>query len=363
MSREKNKFSGIVILALVLSVMSVDSMAISHYEGRKGDSTAIFEYIVAQANASNPRNSEAAIFILKDKSLLLGWSEFSGNGDDHDPGRIVGKISRDGGRTWGKKYTLIENDAKCNVMEVNFLRLKNGKIALFYGQKHTATTDCRIMMRTSADEGKTWTHSKQLSPSGKYTGLTNGRSLRLRSGRILLEVWEGGDVYCLLSDDDGKTWRDSQRVRPRNGDCFENVCIELKDGRVMMLMRTELGGQYKSISSDGGETWTSPVITQLKGAASPVFISRMPDSKNILAIWNHNPEHAHRNPLTSAISKDEGETWEHFKNIEDKPSRVAWAYPAITWIGNRALITYYEYRDRILSLKLKSIPSDWFNGE
>ncbi|MBK7712801.1 MAG: exo-alpha-sialidase [Bacteroidales bacterium] len=179
---------------------------------------------------------------MKDGSLLLGWTEFyAGNGADHGPARISGKISTDGGRTWGEKYTLVENDGGCNVMEVNFMRLKNGDIALFHCQKNSESVDCRIIMRTSSDEGKTWLKPKQLSPDGKYTGLTNGRSIRLRSGRIVLEAWEGDYCYCVLSDDDGITWHDSQRVKPANGACWENACIELKDGRVLMLIRTGLG--------------------------------------------------------------------------------------------------------------------------
>jgi hypothetical protein len=70
--------------------------------------------------------------------------------------------------------------------------------------------------------------------------------------RILLEAWEGGFSYCSLSDDDGQTWRESRRVKPRDG-CWEPACIELKNGRVMMLMRTGMGGQYKSVSRDGGK--------------------------------------------------------------------------------------------------------------
>jgi len=45
-------------------------------------------------------------------------------------------------------------------------------------------------------------------------------------------------------------------VKPARGGCWEPACIELKDGRVMMLMRTGIGGQYKSLSNDGGETWS-----------------------------------------------------------------------------------------------------------
>ncbi|MBI5394924.1 MAG: exo-alpha-sialidase [Verrucomicrobia bacterium] len=319
-----------------------------------------FELVVAPVGAKNPRNSEAAIIQRKDGSLLLAWTEFyASQGADHGPARIAAKLSPDGGRTWGEKFTLIENDGGCNVMEVNLLRLRNGDLALFYCQKNTESSDCRIMMRTSADDGKTWSDGKQLSPAGKYTGLTNGRCVRLRTGRILLEAWEGGDSYCVLSDDDGKTWRDSQRVQPAKGKCYEPACIELTDRRVMMLMRTGLGCQYKSLSKDSGQTWTEPVPTPLAGTAAPLAITRIPTTGDLLAIWNHNPGAKRRNPLTAAISKDEGETWTSFRNVEDAPADDAWAYPAVTWVGNRALITYFNYKGG-LSLKLRSLPASWF---
>ncbi len=357
---KKKTIQSLAILTSCLLI--VISGCINNPEETTADNKTLMdtlEYVVAPVGPQNTRNSEAAIVPLKDGSLLLAWTEFYGDsGADHAPARIVGKISLNEGDTWGEKYTLVENDGGQNVMEVNFLRLNTGKIAIFYVQKNTESTDCRIIMRTSADEGKTWVEPKQLSPSNKYTGLTNGRSIRLKSGRILLEAWEGGYSYCVISDDDGVTWRDSERVKPTGGECYENACIELKDGTVMMLMRTEIGGQYKSLSTDGGETWSDPVSTSLVGSAAPVSISRIPETGDLLAIWNHNPGTQKRNPLTAAISTDEGDTWEHFRNLEDSPDD-AWAYPAVTWVQNRALITYFTYTGGH-SLKLKRLTSTWF---
>ncbi len=196
---------------------------------------------------------------------------YAGSGADHGPARISGKRSNDGGRTWGDKYTLVENDGGCNVMEVNFLRLRDDRIALFYCQKNSESEDCRVMMRTSSDEGRTFRKPKQLSEDGKYTGLTNGRCIRLQSGRILLEAWEKGDSYCYLSDDDGQTWRESQRVKPGNGS-WEPACIELKDGRVLMLMRTGLGGQKNKLSRICSTEDAQPLIMR----RSPVSSSTTP---------------------------------------------------------------------------------------
>lgn len=319
---------------------------------------APFHTVVAPVGPQNPRNSEAAIIPLKDGRLLLGWTEFyAGNGADHGPARISGKLSSDGGHTWNEKYTLIENDGGCNVMEVNFLRLKDSSIALFYCQKNSEEADCRVMMRVSKDEGKTFGPAKQLSAAGKYTGLTNGRSIRLKSGRILLEAWEDGYSYCYLSDDDGTTWRESQRIKPEQGS-WEPACIELKDGRVLMLTRTGMGGQFKSLSTDGGEHWSAPVLSPLEGTAAPVSISRIPTTGDLLAVWNHNPGGQARTPFTAAVSKDEGETWVQFRNIEEG-TNDAWAYPAVTWVNNEALLTYFNYTGG-LSLQLKILPAAWF---
>ena len=65
-----------------------------------------FEIVVAPAGPRNPRNSEADIIALEDGSLLLGWTEFyAGDGGDAAPAQIVGRVSFDGGSTWGEKYT------------------------------------------------------------------------------------------------------------------------------------------------------------------------------------------------------------------------------------------------------------------
>jgi hypothetical protein len=62
--------------------------------------------------------------------------------------------------------------------------------------------------------------------------------------------------------------------------------------------------------------------------------------------------------LTAAISRDEGQTWEQFRNLEERPDD-RWAYPAVTWVKDRALITYFNYSGG-LSLQLKSVPAVWF---
>ena len=320
-----------------------------------------FRITIAAATARNLRNSESDIIELRDGRLLLGWTEFyAGNGADDGAARIVGRVSADGGRTWGDKYTLVENDGSCNVMEVNFLRLKSGGIALFHLQKNvevggTQTPDCRVMLRTSRDEGRTFGPATQLTGEKRYIETASGRALRLKTGRILVECDAMETAFCLISDDDGATWREGQHVKPSGGGCWEPAAVERKDGRVLMFLRTGLGGQYQTISEDGGETWGAATLSALRGTAAPISIERIPQTGDLLAVWNNDIGSPRaRNPLSAAISRDEGTTWEHFRNVADAAGD-AFAYPSVTFVGDRALLTYFNYQGGI-SLFLQGIP-------
>ena len=70
-----------------------------------------------------------------------------------------------------------------------------------------------------------------------------------------------------------------------------------------MLTRTGLGGQYQSLSADGGATWSEPVLSQLVGTAAPVSLSRIPTTGDLLAIWNHNPARPTRRTATAIRSR------------------------------------------------------------
>ena len=55
---------------------------------------------------------------------------------------------------------------------------------------------------------------------------------------------------------------------------YEPVPIELKDGRVLMLMRTKVGRLFRSLSEDGGEHWSAATATQLATGDVPCDVGR-----------------------------------------------------------------------------------------
>lgn len=155
------------------------------------------------------------------------------------------------------------------------------------------------------------------------------------------------------------------------GGAGEPGVVELTDGRIMMVFRNYGGYVGQAFSSNGGMTWSKgELIRQLPAPQSPQSVKRIPATGDLLMVWNHNPhpeawhygepilsEKARRRaPLTSAISRDEGRTWENFPNIENEESTHC--YTSILFLNNEVLLTY-KGREGLYQRRL---PVSWFYG-
>lgn len=310
----------------------------------------------------NPRNSEGDFVQLRDGRILFVYTHFTGGGGDDDSAYLAGRYSDDGGQTWtAEDVVVLPNEGACNVMSVSLLRLQSGEIALFYLRKNS-WQDCRLYLRLSGDEGQTWGEPTLCIPSEGYFVVNNDRVIQLRSGRLVVpaarharpgEKFGPGVAVCFLSDDNGRTWRQSasELAGPAGSatGLQEPGLIELKDGRLMMLCRTDQGCQFRSYSEDGGVTWSPAEPTALRSPVSPATFKRIPQTGDILLVWNDHRDidearRGKRTPLKVAISRDEGQTWENVKALEDDPA--GWyCYTALEFVGNRVLLAYCATRE------------------
>ena len=303
----------------------------------------------------NPRNSEGDFISLKDGRIMFVYSRYFGaNGGDHSPAYLAARFSNDGGKTWtSEDLKVVEREGTMNVMSVSLLRLQNGKIALFYLKKNSET-DCIPMVRFSNDEAKTWSDPVPCITDKKgYFVLNNNRVIQLKNGRILMAVnlyniAEGsilnkGSLWSYYSDDNGLTWKSGVEVP--NPDKFltqEPGIVELKNKDILMIIRSNPGVQCISYSKDKGVTWSSVKSSNIKSPVSPASIERIPSTGDLLLVWNNNGGDdpaikGKRTPLTVAISKDEGKTWQKAKNVEDDPD--GWyCYIAIHFVGKDVLL-------------------------
>lgn len=301
-------------------------------------SHAVSPSLVLAPGPDNPRNSEGDFITLKDGRILFVYTHYYGqSGDDHATARLCSRISADGGKSWSTEdKTEVENEGNMNVMSVSLLRLQNGKIALFYLRKN-ATFDCIPMMRVSDDEARTWSEPVACITDRKgYFVLNNDRVIQLKNGRLLMAValhqtpgenkWHNNAVlYSYYSDDDGKSWTSGSAVPDPDNVVFQEPgVVELKNDNIMMIIRADAGVQYKAYSADQGQTWSAGIPTSIKSPLSPATIQRIPSTGDLLMVWNNNGGEDpamkdKRTPLTIAVSKDEGQSWQYIKNIESDP--------------------------------------------
>jgi len=301
----------------------------------------------------NPRNSEGDFVTLKSGRILFIYSHYVGGSiSDHAPAHLAGRFSDDGGKTWSKEdFPVIENEGGMNVMSVSLLRLQNGNIALFYLRKNSQV-DCIPMMRISTDEAKTWSDPVACITDKKgYFVLNNNRVIQLKNGRLLLAVSlhdnteekfsSVGRIFSYYSDDNGVTWHCSSEARNPTGIVTQEPgVIELKDGSIMMYIRAGGGFQQLSYSKDKGQTWSEMVASTIPSPVSPASMARIPSTGDLLMAWNNNGSgNDKRTPLTLAVSKDEGKTWEHVRDIEGDPNGN-YCYVAIHFTKKDVLLGY-----------------------
>jgi sialidase-1 len=206
------------------------------------------------------------------------------------------------------------------------------------------------------DEGETWSESRPIS-QGKagviYT--VNSAAIRLRSGRIVLAAygspssWQKDEHYRAFSyytDDEGDTWRKSENEVdcPLRG-AMEPEIEQLGDGRIMMMIRTQTTKMHQAFSDDEGKSWSEARETRIVHPEAPIQLTRFAGSNNLFLLWNNAvvPGADHqgpRRPLTLAVSRDDGQSWQNVRNVEES-EKGSYCYATMTLLNDTIHMAYY----------------------
>jgi len=323
------------------------------------------------------RGMPGSIVELKDGRLLLGYTAYDASG--HGTGAVAGRYSQDRGRTWGDEFTLVaapRPDAKDRYCHPSFLRLSDGQLLLSYIYGSGALPLFgHNYYRRSTNDGAEWGDQLILSPRPGYHIMHNDKLVLLSTGRIIAplerQFSDNGDdhagyiSYTMYSDDAGYSWRPSDNeVNMLPVEAQEPHVVELKDGRLLMLMRTYSGYVVRSFSADQGKTWSAgEAVPELKlpPNSSAINVKRIPSTGDLLLLRaSAGPAEPprRRTPFVSTVSKDDGATWSPDRVIAGE-SDNDYGYPSLTFIDDIALISYHA-RD---GLHVARIPIPWFYGD
>ena len=205
----------------------------------------------------------------------------------------------------------------------------------------------------SLDQGRLW--KEEILPAGILGPIKNSPLVeeeRLICGTSmesgdLNDPWLATSCYVeTLSLQTGK-WR---KVGPielpgRKFGALQPALYRDDKGDLHMLCRDRafkkggIGFIWHTVSFDEGEHWEKPIQTALPNPDSAFDVKRLPNGLLLLA---YNNSHYDRYPLTLAISRDEGKTFENLIDIEETRAE----YPSI-FCDNETVHIVYAYTDNV----------------
>ena len=323
------------------------------------------EYVaIAEATKEHPRNDSASIVELDNGELFAVWIEMHASewgGHDQAPSSIASMRSFDGGKNWTEhRVEVSPEEGDRSVYNPSLVVLPNGELLFFYLKYHhlvwNESLEASGLVKRSADGGRTWSEPVAIWDHEPY-GCANHTFTLLADGRLLkscerVPVWGSypkcvSSSGCFISDDGGGTWQKPGSLvgLPLRG-TMENHIAETNSKRLIMVVRSQLGNAFLARSTDRGESWSHPQATGLSASESMPSLTRIPATGHLLLVWNnalydHTYDHSgKRTPLTVAISRDEGKSWGHIKQIEDDPV-FEFSNVACTHLSDRKLIISY----------------------
>lgn len=247
-------------------------------------------------------------------------------------------------------------------------RKEDGTIVLFYKVGEIIPT-WKTWYVESRDNGVTFSEPKELVPGDEQGGRgpVKNKPIRLADGSVLApaslegEVW---DAFVDISRDDCATWEMSSMVPLRRAGIDVRAMNRPYDkhhvygkgviqptlwqddtGEVHMFLRSTSSRIFRSDSVDGGRTWCTAYDTGLPNNNSGLDLVKMGNG-NLVLVYNPRENYpgmfkGSRTPLSVAVSRDNGVTFEHLTDLETAQGNFC--YPSVICGANQEIMITYTW--------------------
>lgn len=302
------------ILTIGLATMAMAAVPVSAAE--------LFRATISPVTEAQHGQWNVALTELAPGRVMAIWE--AGHTEAKTPNVIMAAVSEDGGRSWSERREFIQREAmRCT--PCGFYRMK-GLLHCVHGELPMAggKQPCRVMLRTSADNGATWSEAREIWQTEMGMAM---QPVVLRDGRIALPVYRRGKdaqervtsvSEILVSQDDGATWLAGGMIPvDLPGGAMEPALVETASGEWLCVIRTRgTGWLHAARSNDGGQTWAPPEPLPLESPESIARLLRLADS-SIIVVWNGvaSKTQGPRDRLTVARSLDGGRTWPQRRDV------------------------------------------------
>lgn len=185
------------------------------------------------------------------------------------------------------------------------------------------------MLRTSDDEGKTWSDARRL-PDG-ILGPIKNKPVQLAGGDIICPSsteHNGWQVHFERTSDLGKTWTSTKPVNDGKqlGAIQPSILFrgEIGGDKLLAVGRTQQRAIFRITSDDGGKTWGEMTLMPQANPNSGIDAVTLRDGRQLLV---YNDSVTERTPLNVAVARH-GESWESAGLLENEPG-AEFSYPAV----------------------------------
>ena len=270
--------------------------------------------------------------------LLAAWF----GGDDEGAKNVQIWASAFDGKSWSAPVVVGSEPGQPCWNPVLFLT-RQGTLYLWYKAGSSPQTWTGYV-RTSSNHGTTWSPPRMMA-AGMW-GPVRAKPIQRQNGTILagtsVESYRNWTPYVDRSMDDGKTWRRSNPFAvPGRFKEIQPTLFETRDGKIVALMRSSGRKICRSESSDGGETFTPAVETDLPNPSAGIDVVRTRKG-DIYLIYN--PTAVARSPLSLARSVDDGASWKKVVDLEMELGEFS--YPAMIENAYGRLDIVYTWKRR-----------------
>lgn len=224
-----------------------------------------------------------------------------------------------------------------------------------------------LWLKYSDDNGKTWSEPEIISPMVKnesegFLGVGPGRGMAIKHNgkeRLLFCVYDNDGLFkdpifenasVVYSDDNGKTWHRSNKIRIRKGlqktSEAQLVRIESGDYKALRIYARNLSNYIAyADSTDGGETWTAFRADRGLEGTKNCMVSLMDTSRKIdgkqviLCSQGGNIKERADGILRVGLVEEKGKvSWISKRHI----NKGFFGYSCITELSDGSFAVYYE---------------------
>lgn len=255
------------------------------------------------------------------------WGCWTGAGDKTDTYFLLA-TSDDAGATWSKPRLAVgaldpSGKRQRGALVGNLWTDPLGRLWLFFDQAVVGQSGPRADWYLRCDNSDAETPVWSQGVCFADEGCTLNKPTVLRNGDWLLPVskWADKTAWVYASTDQGQSWKPRGSVKFPDWNFDEHMTVELRDGRLWMLARTQ-GNPYETFSSDQGATWSEPQPAATVQNVNARFFLRRLASGNILLVKNGPPTErlTRRSHMSAYLSDDEGKTWQGGLLLDERAS-------------------------------------------